>query len=164
MQQQQPLEIAFRRARAAEANAIRDLIVRSMGHWDHRLGYLEEARELMTLSGEDLERDEAWVILVRGAVGGFYRLSRDDASAAEIEEFHLEPPLIGRGIGRRMFEHASDRARKMGARQLVWTTDANSLGFYLRMRGEITGTEPSGIEGDEPLTAMRLDLRVGDAP
>jgi GNAT superfamily N-acetyltransferase len=150
--------IAFRRARPDEATAIRDLVVRSMGHRAHPPGYLDEARELMDLSGDDLERDEAWVVLADGAIAGFYRLSRSDSSAAEIEELHLEPPMIGRGIGRRVFEHARGRAREMGARWLVWTTDAHALGFYLRMGGEITGTEPSGIEGDEPLTAMRLDL------
>jgi GNAT superfamily N-acetyltransferase len=127
-----------------------------MGHWDHPPGYLEAARELMDLSGEDLVRDEAWTVLVDGAVAGFYRLSRDDAAAAEIEEFHLEPPMIGRGIGRRMFEHARDRAREMAVRELVWSTDANARAFYLRMGGEITGTTPSGVEGDEPLTSMRL--------
>ena len=163
MLEPQPLEVAFRRARPGEADAIRALIVRSMGHWDHSPGYLEEARELMSLSEHDLERDEAWVVLADAAVAGFYRLSRADASAAEIEEFHLEPPMIGRGIGRRMFEHACDRARAMGARWLVWSTDANTLGFYLRMGGEVTGTEPSGVEGDEPLTAMRLDLEGGGA-
>ena len=67
-----------------------------MGHWDRAPGYLEEARELMSLSAEDLRRDEGWVVLVDGAVAGFYRLSRTDESA-EIEEFHLEPPMIGRG-------------------------------------------------------------------
>ena len=150
--------VSFRRALPSEAGATRDLIVRSMGHWNHAPGYLEEARELISLSADDLRRDDAWVVQVDGAVAGFYRLSRTDESA-EIEEFHLEPPMIGRGIGRRMFEHASERARDMGARWLVWSTDANSLGFYLRMGGEITGTEPSQIEGDEPLTCMRLDLR-----
>ena len=142
---------------------MRDLIVRSMGYWDRPPGYVEEARELMTLSGADLARDDAWVVLVNGAVAGFYRLSRADVSAAEIEEFHLEPPMIGRGVGRRMFEHACDAARGMGVSQLVWSTDANTVGFYARMGGEITGTTPSGIEGDEPLTSMRLDLDAADA-
>jgi hypothetical protein len=49
----------------------------------------------------------------------------------------------------------------MGARWLTWTTEANTLGFYLHMGGEITGTEPSGIEGEEPMTAMRMDLPIG---
>jgi GNAT superfamily N-acetyltransferase len=153
-----PSEIAFRRARGDEVASIRELIVRSMGHWEHPPGYLEEARELMDLSAADLARDEAWVVLANGDVAGFYRLSRAESSAAEIEEFHLDPPMIGRGIGRRMFAHACDRARAIGARRVIWSTDANALGFYDRMGGEITGTEPSGIEGDAPLTAMRLDL------
>jgi GNAT superfamily N-acetyltransferase len=151
--------VSFRRAETSEAGAIRDLVVRSMGHWDHPADYLDQARELMSLSPEDLERDEAWVTLVDGAVAGFYRLSRADESA-EIEEFHLEPPMIGRGIGRRMFEHATERARAVGARWLVWSADANVLGFYLHVGGEITGSEPSGIAGDDPLTCMRLDLRA----
>jgi hypothetical protein len=58
-----------------------------------------------------------------------------------------------------MFEHATGRARAGGGRWLVWSTDANALGFYEHMGGEITGSEPSGIDGDEPLTCMRLDLR-----
>ena len=156
--QQQPPAVTFRRARPSEAGAIGDLILRSMEHWDRPPGYLEEARELMSLSAEELRRDDAWLVVVDDAVAGFYRLSRAD-DCAEIEEFHLEPPMIGRGIGRRMFEHASDRARASGARWLVWTTDANSLGFYLRMGGEVTGSSPSDVKGDDPLACMRLDLR-----
>jgi GNAT superfamily N-acetyltransferase len=152
--------IAFRRARSDEAEAIRELIVRSMGHWEHPPGYLEAARELMSLAAEDLERDEAWVVVTDGVVAGFYRLSVE-GDEAEIEEFHLEPASIGQGLGRRMFEHAVPRARAMGARWLTWTTEANTLGFYLHMGGEITGTEPSGIEGEERMTAMRMALPIG---
>ena len=112
----------------------------------------------MSLSAEDVRRDEAWVVLVDGAVAGFYRVYGAD-DLVEIEEFHLEPPLIGRGIGRRMFEHAAERGRAGRARWLVWSTDSNALGFYLRMGGGIIGTTPSGIAGEEPLTCMRLDLR-----
>jgi GNAT superfamily N-acetyltransferase len=159
MVEQPSPSISFRRALPSEAGSLRDLVVRSMGHWDHPSAYLVEARQLMSLSAEDLHRDEAWVAVVDGAVAGFYRLSRAD-ECAEIEEFHLEPPMIGRGIGRRMFQHAVEHARVVGAQWLVWSTDINALGFYLRMGGEITGTEPSGIAGDEPLACMRLELRT----
>ena len=93
----------------------------------------------MSLSAKDLQQDEAWVVLVDDALAGFYRLSRAN-DRFEIEEFHLEPPMIGRGIGRRMFQHATERARAAGGRWLVWSTDSNALGFYLLMGGVITGT------------------------
>ena len=158
MLEEQHSSVSFRRARASEAVAIRELIVRSMGHWEHAPAYLQEARELMSLSAEDLERDEAWLAMVDGEVVGFYRLSRAGENA-EIEEFHLEPAWIGCGIGRAMFEHAVPQGRRIGARWMTWTTEANALGFYLHMGGEVTGTEPSGIEGEEPMACMRLDLQ-----
>ena len=112
----------------------------------------------MSLDADDLERDESWVVMSAGGeLAGFYRLSEENAEA-EIEEFHLEPAWIGRGVGRRMFEHAVHQARALGVRWLTWTTEANTLGFYLHMGGEITGLEPSGIEGEEPMTRMRLSV------
>jgi hypothetical protein len=92
-------DITFRRAMPSEAGAMRDIVVRSTGHWHRPPEYLAAATELMDLSAEDLRRDEAWVVLVGGAIAGFYRLSRA-GDRFEIEEFHLEPPMVGHGIGR----------------------------------------------------------------
>ena len=128
-----------------------------MGYWSRPPEYLAAAAELMSLSPQDLRQDDAWVALVDGEVGGFYRISKT-GEGAEIEEFHVEPRLIGLGVGRAMFEHATQRGRLAKARWLTWSTDRNALGFYIAMGGEVTGSVPSGIEGDEPLTSMRLDL------
>jgi ribosomal protein S18 acetylase RimI-like enzyme len=147
----------LRRARADEAGAIRDLIARSMAHWPHSPEYLKQAIDLMSLSGEDLQRDEAWVVTRDGAMIGFYRISLD-GDRAEIEELHLDPAFIGRGLGRRLFEHAVERARAVGATVLEWSTDQYALGFYRAMGGRTVGTSPSGIAGDPPLTRMLLDL------
>jgi GNAT superfamily N-acetyltransferase len=111
--------VTFHRALPDEADAVRALVVRSMGYRDHSPEYLEEASALMELSGEDLQRDEAWMAELSGEVAGFYRLSPVD-ERFEIEEFHLDPAMIGHGIGRQMFEHAAERARAAGGRWLVW--------------------------------------------
>ena len=150
-------QVDIRRARPEEAGAIRELIARSMAHWPHPPEYLDQAVELMSLSGDDLKRDEAWVAEREGALIGFYRISRE-GDIAEIEELHLEPPVVGKGLGRRLFEHASGRARAIGATALEWSTDGYALGFYRAMGGRTIGTSPSGIAGDPPLTRMRLDL------
>lgn len=150
-------ELTFRRARPSEAKAARELIVRSMGHWDRPPAYLAEAQGLMSLSEDDIERDEAWVLTDRARIVGFLRVSLSGADA-EIEELHLEPAWIGRGLGRRLFERAVEAARDAGADRLVWSTDRYALGFYLAMDGVITGSMPSGIAGDEALTTMELRL------
>src|SRR6188508_2131068 len=74
-------ELTFRRARPSEAGVARELIVRSMAHWDRPPAYLEEARSLMDLAGEDIERDESWVLTDGARIVGFLRVSVSGADA-----------------------------------------------------------------------------------
>jgi GNAT superfamily N-acetyltransferase len=147
----------FRRASDADVDDVRALITRSMGHWPRDAAYLTKAVELMSLDAGDLERDEAWILEDEAGAIGFYRLSLAENSA-EIEELHLEPDRIGHGFGRTLFEHAVSRARERGVTRLEWSCDESALGFYLAMGGQVTGSIPSGIAGDEPLTEMALRI------
>ena len=148
---------------AEDVDSIRELIARSMGHWPRDAAYLAQAVELMSLDADDLERDEAWILENEASAIGFYRLSIA-GNAAEIEEFHLEPHRIGHGYGRAMFDHAVSRATDRGVTRLEWSCDAYALGFYLAMGGQVTGSTPSGIAGDEPLTEMALRIVNPDPP
>jgi GNAT superfamily N-acetyltransferase len=138
-------------------DAVRALITRSMGHWPRDAAYLAEAVDLMSLDADDLQRDEAWILEDGAGAIGFYRISISGDSA-EIEELHLEPDRIGHGFGRTMFAHAVGRAREQGVTQLEWSCDEYAVGFYLAMGGQVTGSAPSGIAGDEPLTEMALRI------
>jgi GNAT superfamily N-acetyltransferase len=128
-----------------------------MAYWPHDAAYLAEANRLLSLSAQDLERDEAWVVEHDAAPVGYYRLTLH-GEAGEIEELFVEPKWIGRGIGRKLFEHATAIARRSGCTRLEWETDAYAAGFYLAMGGTEIGTRPSAIEGGGPLTRMRLVL------
>lgn len=120
--------------------------------------YLAEAERLMSLDAAGLERDEAWILEGDGGTVGYYRLSLD-RQRAEIEELFLEPESIGHGLGRALFEHCVSRLRELGIGRLEWACERDTIGFYTAMGGQITGTSPSGIAGDEPLTQMAL--RIG---
>lgn len=51
---------------------------------------------------------------------------------------------------------AVQRAALRGAAALRWSTDRHALGFYQRMGGCVIGSEPSGMDGDDPLTLTEL--------
>jgi GNAT superfamily N-acetyltransferase len=112
----------------------------------------------MSLDAAGLERDEAWILEDDRAAIGYYRVSLG-RERAEIEELFLEPERIGHGLGRALFEHCVSRVRELGIGRLEWACERDMIGFYTAMGGQITGTSPSGIAGDEPLTQMAL--RVG---
>lgn len=149
--------VVFRHARPDEADALRELIIRSMAHWRPSDAVLDQARRLISIGPDDLARDEGWMLEIDGEVAGFYRLALH-GTRAEIEELFLEPARIGQGLGRRLFEHAVERARRLGARRVTWDSDAQALGFYRAMGGAAVGTTPSSITETGPLTRMELRL------
>jgi GNAT superfamily N-acetyltransferase len=150
-------ELSVRRARSDDLETLLALTGRSMAYWPHDAAYLAEANRLMSLSVQDLARDEAWVVERNGKTIGYYRLTLH-VDLAEIEELFVEPAWIGRGIGRKLFEHAVARARRRGCARLEWDTHPDAAGFYLAMGGREIGARASGIAGGEPLTRMRFDL------
>lgn len=151
-----PAQIRIRRARPDEAGALRELTRRSQAHWGVSPAFLDEADRLLQLGPEQLERDEAWVAESGGRPAGWYRLTVERDSA-ELEELFVEPAEMGRGLGRRLFEHAVSVARGHGATRLEWDSNRQAERFYRRMGGTPIGEKPSMIEGD-PLVRMRLAL------
>ena len=146
-----------RRAQPGDVEALRALTRRSMAYWPRDPAYLAEANRLLSLSAQDLARDQAWMVEHAGTPVGYYRLTLH-GDLAEIEELFLEPEWIGHGIGRKLFGHAIATARRRGCTRLEWETDADAAGFYLAMGGREIGSRPSGIEGDGPLARMRFFL------
>jgi GNAT superfamily N-acetyltransferase len=69
----------------------------------------------------------------------------------------VEPAWIGQGIGARLFRHAVERARQLGAKRLEWEAEPNAVGFYERMGGRyLRDSEPS--EWGRVLAVMGIDL------
>ena len=70
----------------------------------------------------------------------------------------VEPGVIGRGVGRRLFEHAVATARELGFKRFTIDSDPDAEPFYLAMGAVRIGTTPSGsIPGRTlPLLAVTI--------
>ena len=148
---------AIRRGRPEEAAQLRDLAHRSKAYWPYSAEFLAAVEPMLQLEPVDVETHEVWVLEVDGVVGGWHRVRLHD-ERAELEDLWLEPPLIGTGLGRLLFEHAVDVARSAGARRLEWDAEPYAEGFYRAMGGEEIGRSPSAVEPGRTLPRMRLAL------
>ncbi len=149
----------IRRARPDEADALSALARRAKAHWAYDADFLALVREAMTLHAEDIERHEVWVI--EGDLGapiGYHRVI--PGNPAELEDLWVDPPAIGTGAGRRLFEHAADVARGSGATALEIDADPHAVGFYERMGAVRIGETASTIIRGRSLPRLRLDLRT----
>ena len=106
---------------------------------------METVRPILTFSEDDLAASPVYVLDSGGTAIGMYRVTGTPPTG-ELEDLWLEPSAIGRGSGRRMFEHAIATARDLGFKELTIEAEPNAEGFYAAMGATRIGERrsPSG--------------------
>lgn len=112
---------------------------------------------MLQLDAQDVSAHEVWVLELEGQLAGWHRVTLHD-QRAELEDLWLEPPMIGSGLGRILFEHAVAVAESTGATVMEWDAEPYAEGFYQAMGGEEIGRTPSAAEAGRTLSRMRLSL------
>jgi GNAT superfamily N-acetyltransferase len=154
------MPVSIRPARPAEADLLTALTLAGKRHWGYPEAWLEAWREQLTITPEYVTanivvcaEDDA------GAVVGYYSLERVDGSLV-MENLFLAPSTIGSGLGRKLFEHAVQAARALGAVELILDADPNAEGFYLHMGAQRIGETVSRSTGtDRVVPRLRYNLQ-----
>lgn len=154
-----PEEFTIGPARPSEVEALSALARRSKAHWGYPADWLEAWGPQLTLSRADLETHEVFV--ARGAEQpvGFYSLAFGNRAA--LEHLWMDPRFMGRGLGRRLVEHAMSRTALRGYGSLQVDADPNAEAFYVRMGGIRVGLVPAPVAGAARLLP-RLVIPVFD--
>ena len=88
---------------------------------------------------------------------GWYRLLVR-LPAVVLEDLWVLPDYIGKGIGRKLFEHAIEQAQLSGADHLELDADPNAAPFYMRMGCHPVGERIS--EWGRSIPHMVYELRI----
>jgi ribosomal protein S18 acetylase RimI-like enzyme len=127
-------------------------------HWGYPERWMEIWKPQLTFSTEYLEENESWIAEINGTPSAFYTLLEKDGSAW-LENLWVDPQFIGRGVGKRLFQHAVEVARQRGIKTLQLEADPNALGFYEKMGMHKAGERHSVVEGHPRcLPIMELNL------
>ena len=113
-----------------------------------RLSVDERAERRLTSIAEAAPRSGVLVAEADGLIVGFASFcpSRDDDAAEDVGEvpaIYLDPEVVGRGIGRRLFEAVTEELRRAGfGRATLWVLEANERArrFYERAGWRWDGT------------------------
>src|SRR5258708_16245168 len=66
-----------------------------------------------------------------------------EGETADLDVLFVDPPAIGSGAGRALFDAATALARRFGARRLTILADPNASAFYQRMGAHFVRNPPS---------------------
>lgn len=147
----------IRRAVAADAPALTAVAHAAKRHWRYPEAWIALWRGDLTLTPEFIERHPVHCALEADAIVGFYALVFA-AADCELEHFWVLPSHMGSGVGRRLFAHAVDRCRAIGAPRLWITADPNAEGFYAHLGARRVGEVPS-IPIGRMLPRLELPVR-----
>ncbi|MFE9933798.1 GNAT family N-acetyltransferase [Streptomyces sp. NPDC005533] len=145
--------VKVRAARAAEAGALTELVMRSKAHWGYDAGFLAAcAPELRIDPGEVTARRIVVAEDGRGRVLGVASLEGAPPLAA-LGLLFVEPSAIGQGVGRLLYRDVLRRAVELGVRRLVIDADPHAAGFYRAMGAVAVAGPTDAVAATAPADA-----------
>ena len=159
------MDVVIRKAKPQEAAALSELAIRSKGHWGYDSAFLEDCRDELRVDSGKLGSDnyECYVALDNDRLLGYFAIERLSESSFELDALFVDPPSIGRGVGRRLLAAAIERLEDLSASVLVIQGDPNADKFYEAAGARLVGTRESGSIPGRQLPLYELDI-AGGAP
>lgn len=151
-------------ARAGEATSLTALCIRSKAHWGYDAEFLRLSAASLRVSSADIALGRV-LVAVDGrdrAIGVASVLAEGDG--ADLGLFFVDPPFMGRGVGRALFKAAIQTACLFGARTLTILADPNAAVFYERLGARFLRNALSDAIPGRLLPLYEYDLTSRDEP
>lgn len=152
----------IRRARLEDVDALNALTGRSVLSWGYEPAFLEWEPEAITVLPEHIARDPVFVLEEGGRLAGYYALSGAPPEIV-LDKLFIAPERLRSGYGTRLWRHAVETARALGATTMTLASDPNAAPFYAAMGAEWVRAQPTSWPGWE-LQMFRFSIPEDPAP
>lgn len=147
----------IRRAGPGEAHILTGVAMRSKAFWGYGDQFMDACRSALTVTEEKISKRHVYVMTDGPNIVGFYCLSADGGTGV-LEDMFLNPPYIGKGWGRVLWDGVMAQAKALGLREFTIDADPNAEGFYLKMGAERVGEAESTAIPGRKLPKMRIKV------
>lgn len=157
--------LTIRKIRSDELEKASALAMRSKAHWGYSPSFMAACVDELTYGVEDLAKGDFWVAVDSGQRWlGFYGLLPLTTVRWELEALFVDPPCIGKGVGRALWQHMIAISRQRGIEVIEIQSDPDAVGFYLSMGAIKVGEKASGSIPGRVLPLFRVTLSSDGLP
>lgn len=149
--------LQLRSARPDETVTLTELCLRSKAVWGYDDAFMAACRDELTIKPGDLETSSFQVAAESDEIIGFAQVTVDGENA-DLAKLFIEPSALRTGVGRKLFEWATNEARERGARWIRIEADPDAAEFYRRMGAIDDGVALSGSIPGRFLPRLKLQL------
>ena len=139
----------IRPARAGEAVELTQLCLRSKAHWGYDAEFMRLSARTLVVREDDIAAGRVLVAAdaadrpIGVACVADEGEAADGGRVADLADMFVDPPAIGSGAGRALFEASAALACKLGAATMTILADPNAAPFYERMGARFVRMAPS---------------------
>ncbi len=127
--------LVIRQATPEEAPVLHALTQRSTMYWGYEPEFLNWEPEAIAVTPELVANSETIMLEEGDRLVGYYTLT-GGVSNLSLDKLFVDADRIGTGAGKRLWLHAVQTAREMGASELTFMADPNAAPFYRAMGAE----------------------------
>jgi GNAT superfamily N-acetyltransferase len=140
-----------------ELPALSELCMRSKAVWGYDAAFMKACRAELTFDPRDLVTSRIAVAAQGDSVVGVAQVKISGAEA-DLQKLFVEPAALRGGVGRALFDWATEAAREMGASRMIIEADPDAAPFYRRLGARDVGVAPSGSIAGRMLPKLALEL------
>lgn len=148
----------IRLAVPSENELLTDLAFRSKSFWPYREQDLIRYRSSLEVHAEDILRKSVYVAEIEGKIIGFYGIS-SEPDVHRLYFLFLEPKFIGKGFGKKLWDHLLNNVKNKGWRSLTFYSDPYAMKQFYRFQNCIPVGQLQTDLG--VLIELRVDLIEG---
>lgn len=147
----------IRRAIAADLPELSALCLRSKSMWGYDDAFMRAVVPELTFEPNELDRTSIGVAMQDQHIVGTVQVEVTDG-VADLLKLFVDPKGVRSGLGRRLFDWATEESRRLGAARMMIESDPFAVPFYERMGAIVIGTAPSGAIPGRALPLLQLSL------
>jgi GNAT superfamily N-acetyltransferase len=150
--------IGIREAKPGEGKSLTALCMRSKAHWGYDAAFMRKCAVALLVSEASIAAGRVLVATDdEGRTIGTVSVADED-EGPELALMFVDPPAIGSGAGRALFEAAAKLARRLGYSRMAILADPNAAPFYERMGARFVRNAPSDAIPGRTLPLYEYDL------
>jgi len=153
-----PTKLLIRPVIPDEADVLTKIAISAKRHWNYPERWMQIWIPELTFSAEYFEANESWAAVLEGTPIAFYTW-QDRNGIAWIENLWVLAEHIGMGVGKQLFLHALELARRRGHEIMQLESDPNARGFYEKMGMRKIGEHPAEVDG-QPRMIPVMEIKL----
>lgn len=145
-------------AQREHAEVLTQIAIAAKRHWNYPEAWIQFWTPQLTITADYIFSNEVWMMVDKETPIAFGALSRLE-NGYELGHLWVLPEHMGKGIGRRLFEHILERCKFLNIHTLKVYADPNARTFYEKMGATMVGEHHSDLFGDDRvLPIMEITL------